>query len=166
MDDPLTIDYLAHYPQLVPIIASWVFDHWGKMYRMPSLEDQIDKISERLNIDRFPMAFVALSGAVPVGTASLKIQEMTTHKHLCHWLGTVYVVSEYRNRGIGSALAKHAEIKAQELGVKTLYLHTPDKERFYLKRGWEPIERPVYFDMPVVIMKKDMAASGDVRPRG
>lgn len=153
----LTIDYLAKYPQFVPVIAGCVFDHWGKMYRMPSVEDQIEKISERLNIDRFPLAFVALSGVVPVGTASLKIQEMTTHKHFYHWLGTVYVLPEHRNRGIGSALVQNAEIKARELGVKTLYLHTPDKERFYLKRDWETIERPVYFDMPVVIMKKALA---------
>jgi len=125
---------------------------------MKSVQDQIEKITERLNTDKFPLAFVALAGSRPVGTASLKIQEMTTHKHLYYWLGTVYVVPEYRGKGVGSALVKHAEMKAGELGVKTLYLHTPDKEGFYLDRNWETIERPVYFDMPVVIMKKEMAA--------
>ena len=157
MSEPVVIEYLKSYPQFVPVIASWVFDHWGKMYRMKSVEDQIEKISERLNINKFPLAFVALAGPLPVGTASLKIQEMTTHQHLHHWLGTVYVVPEYRGKGIGSALVERTEMKARELGVKTLYLHTPDKERFYLKRGWEAIERPIYFKMPVVIMKKEMA---------
>ncbi|MEW6376137.1 MAG: GNAT family N-acetyltransferase [Thermodesulfobacteriota bacterium] len=156
MNESVVIEYLASHPQFIPVIASWVFDYWKKMYRLKSLEEQIEKISERLNTKRFPLTFVALQDSLPIGTASLKIQEMTTHKHLYHWLGTVYVVPENRNKGIGSALVKRAEMKAKELGVKTLYLHTPDKERFYLKRGWEPIERPVYFDMPVVIMKKEM----------
>lgn len=157
MHEPVAIEYLANYPGLIPVLASWVYGYWGKMYRMKSVEEQIAKISGRISTDRFPLAFVALADSVPVGTASLKIREMTTHKHLYHWLGTVYVVPEYRSRGIGSTLIKRAEAKAKELGVKTLYLHTPDKERFYLSRGWETIERPVYFDMPVVIMKKEMA---------
>lgn len=157
MPAPAAIEYLADHPEFAPVLASWVFDHWGKMYRMQSVEEQIDKISARLNTDRFPLAFVVLVDSTPVGTASLKIQEMTTHQHLYHWLGTVYVVPEYRNQGIGSALIARAETKAKELRVQTLYLHTPDKERFYRKRGWEPIERPVYLDMPVVIMRKEMA---------
>jgi predicted N-acetyltransferase YhbS len=156
MNESVVIEYLASHPQLIPVIASWVFEYWKNMYRLKSLEEQIEKISERLNTNRFPLTFVAFQNFQPIGTASLKIQEMTTHKHLYHWLGTVYVVPEHRNKGTGSALVKHAEIKAKELGVKTLYLHTPDKEPFYLNRGWETIERPVYFDMPVVIMKKEM----------
>ncbi len=124
---------------------------------MQSVEEQMRKLSERLNTNRFPLAFVALSATAPVGTASLKIQEMTTHEHLFHWLGTVYVLPAYRGRGIGSALVQRAEAKAAELGVKTLHLHTPDREDFYVNRGWHAIERTVYFDMPVVVMKKHMA---------
>ena len=124
---------------------------------MKSVDEQMEKISERVNTDRLPLAFVARVDTVPVGTASLKIQEMSTHKHLYHWLGPVYVVPEYRNMGIGSALIKRAEAKAKELGVQTLYLHTPDKERFYLHRGWETVERPVCFDMSVALMGKKVA---------
>jgi len=47
--------------------------------------------------------------------------------------------------------------EAKKLGVKSLFLHTPDKEEFYLKRGWVSVERPIYYDMPVVIMKKELA---------
>lgn len=156
MEDPVAIEYFADYPELVPVLATWVYNYWGEMYKIKSLEESTKKISERLNTDEFPLAFVALAGSKPVGTASLKIQEMTTHKHLHHWLGTVYVVPEYRNKGIGTALVNRAETKARELGVETLYLHTPDKERFYTSLGWETIDRPIYFDMPVSVMKKEL----------
>jgi len=154
--DKVSIENLENYPEFVPIIASWVFDYWGKMYRMNSMQEQVQKISGRLNSGRLPLAFVALLDSVPVGTASLKIQEMTTHTHLYHWLGTVYVAPPYRNQGIGSALVRHAELRAKALGIKTIYLHTPDKERFYHHLGWETIERPEYFDMQVVVMEKNL----------
>lgn len=150
----VTIAYLADYPQHVPVIAEWVFQHWGRMYRMPSHAWQIERLSERLNKDRLPLALVALAGDTPVGTASLKIREMTTHPHLEHWLGTVYVAENWRNRGIGAALVGHAESEARRLGIETLYLHTPDKESFYTSRGWVTIERPVYYDMQVAVMQK------------
>ncbi len=156
MDEPVEIGYLADCPEFIPTIASWVFRQWGEMYRMKSVNEQIERLSERLNKNRFPIAFVALAGSAPVGTASLKIQEMTTHKHLYHWLGTVYVVESYRNHGIGAALVDRSVAEARKLGVKSLYLHTPDKEEFYLKRRWVPVERPIYYDMPVVIMKKEL----------
>jgi len=156
MNEPVAIEYLADHPQYVPVIASWVFEYWRKMYRIKSVEEQVEKISERLNKNQFPLAFVALVRSQPVGTASLKIQEMTTHKHLYHWLGTVYVAGAHRKQGIGTALVNRAVTKAKDLGVQELYLHTPDKEDFYVKRGWVAIERPIYFDMSVVIMKKEL----------
>lgn len=52
----ITIAYLADYPQHVPVIAEWVFRHWSSMYRMPSFEWQIERLSERLNKERLPLA--------------------------------------------------------------------------------------------------------------
>lgn len=150
----VSIEYLADHPRCVLTVAKWVFDHWGKMYRMQSVEEQLGRFSERLNKDTFPIAFVALLDGKPVGTASLKLREMTTHPHLEHWLGTVYVDVPFRGRGIGTALVARATEEARRLGVKTLYLHTPDKEDFYRRLGWKVIERPVYFDMPVAVMRK------------
>lgn len=155
--EAISVDYLSHHPALVPVIASWVYGYWGMMYQMKSIEDQIERLSERLNTDRFPLALVAHVGSTPVGTASLKIHEMTTHESYYHWLGTVYVALEVRNQGVGSLLINCAETKSRELGVQTLYLHTPDKETFYLNQGWEVVERPTYFDMQVALMRKRLA---------
>ena len=152
------IQYLADCPQHIPTLAAWIYDYWGKQYRMHSVREQIDAISERLYRNRIPLAFVALSGSHPIGTASLKIQEMTTRKQFYHWLGSVFVIPEFRRRGIGGALVTRCETKAAEFGVSDLFLHSPDQEAFYRKLNWIPVERSSYYDMQVVIMKKTLAS--------
>ena len=59
MHEPVAIEYLASRPERVPVLASWVYGYWGKMYRMKLVAEQIEKISERLNRDRFPLALGA-----------------------------------------------------------------------------------------------------------
>ncbi|MEJ2638053.1 MAG: GNAT family N-acetyltransferase [Desulfosarcinaceae bacterium] len=108
-----------------------------------------------MNRDKIPLSIVAFLDAKLVGTVSLKVREMTTHTLLPYWVGAVYVVEQFRNRGIGTELITRATDKARDLGVETLYLHTPDKAGLYSRLGWEEIERIVYYDHEVVIMKKE-----------
>jgi N-acetylglutamate synthase-like GNAT family acetyltransferase len=54
-------------------------------------------------------------------------------------------------------LISRATEKARDLGVDTLYLHTPDKSGFYSTLGWEKIEKTVYCSHEVIIIKKDPA---------
>jgi N-acetylglutamate synthase-like GNAT family acetyltransferase len=81
---------------------------------------------------------------------------MSTHLHLDHWLGTVYVLPEYRRRGLGSEIVAAAVHLARTLEIKTLYLFTPDQERMYRRLGWIPIEFTRYDERNVVIMKRDL----------
>jgi predicted N-acetyltransferase YhbS len=104
------------------------------------------------------LTLVAFSGEQPVGSASLKIQEMDTHTHLIHWLGNVYVLPEYRNKGIGSALVRRSVEEATRLSVEDLYLHTPDQEKMYSRLAWTVIERTHYRGLDVVIMKRRLSA--------
>ncbi len=154
--ETIDIKYLADCPELIPTLASWAFKQWGRQYKMESVGVQLEFFANRANRDKIPLALVAFLDSQPVGTASLKIREMTTHTHLQYWLGTVYVVKQFRNRGIGTELISRATAKARDLGVETLYLHTPDKVGLYLRLGWEEIERTVYYEHEVVIMKKKL----------
>lgn len=157
MNETMEIKYLADCPEVIPTLASWTFEQWGQQYKMDSVRVQFKLFADRLNRDKIPLSLVAFLDTQPVGTASLKVREMTTHKHLPYWLGAVFVVEQFRNRGIGTELISRATDKARDLGVETLYLHTPDKAGLYLRLGWEEIERTVYYDHEVVIMKKELA---------
>ena len=50
MHEPIAIEYLAGHPEFAPVLASWVYGHWGKMYRMKSVAEQIEK--DREPVDR------------------------------------------------------------------------------------------------------------------
>jgi len=101
---------------------------------------------------------VAFQGSEPVGSASLKMQEMDTHKHLLHWLGTVYVHPEYRRQGIGSQLVERAMAEAQRPGLSELYLYTVNRERMYARLEWRPVERTRYQEQQVLIMRRDLVS--------
>ena len=113
MNEIIDIRYLADFPKVISTLASWIFDEWHEQYDMTSIDDQIELLSNRMNRDRFPLTLVAFLESQPVGTASLKLKEMTTHTHLPHWLGAVYVNKEFRNKGIGTALVMRATAKGK-----------------------------------------------------
>jgi N-acetylglutamate synthase-like GNAT family acetyltransferase len=50
--------------------------------------------------------------------------------------------------------------EASSLGVKTLYLFTPDQERFYARLGWSAIERCTYRGYAQVVMALPLVRSG------
>lgn len=149
----LTFAYLADHRDLLSLLAIWFHREWGR--RNPELT--VDKIAEnlegRLHRNRIPLTFVAFVGTKPVGTASLKIHEMEIYPQYLHWLGAVYVLPQYRHRGIGTQIVEHAISEAQRLGVRDLYLYTRGSESFYAQFGWQPLERPFYHGREVVVMK-------------
>jgi predicted N-acetyltransferase YhbS len=93
--------------------------------------------------DQIPLTLIATSEKLPVGTATLLMHDVGTEQwpELSPWLAAVYVVPEYRNRGIGAALVNAIVAKATALGVVALYLHTVGSERFYTRLGWRVLRR-------------------------
>jgi N-acetylglutamate synthase-like GNAT family acetyltransferase len=70
----------------------------------------------------------------------------------CH----VFVISEYRSKGVGRALVSRIGDEARKLGVSKLFLFTPDRETFYSQLGWHVFERTNYRNEDVVIMTKEI----------
>jgi GNAT superfamily N-acetyltransferase len=148
------IVYLADRADLIPELAGWFYGEWGPNY--PDLTQAIidDKLRRRLNRDRIPLVLVTLRKDSPIASASLKIREMETHPQYLHWLGSVYVLPEYRGKGIGSNLVQYSVNEAKRLAVHDLYLYTRSRENFYTRLGWKSVEKPLYRGRRVVIMKQ------------
>lgn len=148
------IVYLADYPQFAPVVAGWVFEQWGRHRPGASLERVLNRVEGEKNIDHIPVCLLALEAGKPVGTAALRVRDMDTRPEMNPWLGSVYVVPERRRQGVGSALVAAVETEARRLGVRQLYLFTPDREKFYAWLGWKISERTIFRDQAVAIMTK------------
>ena len=154
----ITIDYLANYPDLADELARLSWTEWRSIYeqRGETLSDSLRKYRERINIDRLPLALVALAGAELVGTVSLKHNDLDIRPEISPWLGGVFVIPEWRQRGVASLLMRRAVEEARRLNLERLFLWTASAESLYLKLGWQPVERTEYCGKSIVIMQLDV----------
>jgi len=153
----LSIEHLADHKDVVPTVAAWVYAQWPHFNPGATLEDIVGKLTERTVRHRIPETFVALHEGKPVGTASLVSSDLPTPQHLSPWLASVYVVPEYRNRGIGSRLVERVAAEAITLRIGKLYLYTPDKVPFYTRLGWSALRHTEHFGIDVAVMVRQIS---------
>ena len=133
MNHDFEIAYLADHPDLVPLFASWICKEWGDQYCNGSVDQIAVELSKNMNKDRIPLTLVGLCDSKAIGTASLNIKEMTTHQHLLHWLGGVYLTEQSRNQGIGTKLVERTTQEARKLKLGALYLSQYSRQRALLR---------------------------------
>ncbi|RDH82356.1 MAG: GNAT family N-acetyltransferase [endosymbiont of Galathealinum brachiosum] len=152
----IQIDYLGHHAQFIPIIAKWHQDEWQHISPDLSTQLRIKMYSSYKNTASIPCCLIALTDDEPAGSASLVLSDMDSHTHLGPWLASVFVHKDFRCHGIASQLVAKCILNANQAGIKTLYLFTPDKTAFYKKLGWKLIEHTLYHGENVDIMSYDL----------
>ena len=141
----------------VATVARWVHETWGHLDPTRSLAERRLETRSECGEAGVPSVFVALAGAMPVGTASLIVDDMPTRPELTPWLASVFVHPEWRRHGIASALVERVEREAREAGVATLYLYTPDRQALYERLGWRAFETVNYRGETVTLMRRGWA---------
>ena len=130
----------------------------GTLFGPDGSGDATTDLRESCNRKELPIAVVAILGGEVVGTAALKTESVSTHKHLTPWLAALLVRPEFRRRGIAERLIAAIEKKAQELGFHSIYVGTGEgsgtPESALRKRGWEFVEKGPYFVSEVSIFQK------------
>lgn len=72
------------------------------------------------------------------------------------WLASVFVVPEWRGKGIASALVKRVEAEAAAHGFERIYLYTPDQQALYRRLGWQDREDVEYRKEHVTVMERQL----------
>lgn len=154
----MRIDYLANHPELADELAALSWNEWQSIYqhRGQNFADAVKNYRQRINIDRLPLALVALADRKLIGTVSLKYYDLDIRPDIKIWLGGLFVMPEWRRRGVGSLLMERAMEAAKRLNLEKLFLWTSSAENLYLKLGWRPVERLDYCDSQIVIMEKNL----------
>ena len=147
---------LVEHPDLAAQVAAWGFAEWGHLNPGQTLAQRTIRIQGKMNVDRVPIAFVALDddGGI-VGTASLIFDDLEGDPRN-PWLASVYVPPEHRKKGVASALVQTVEDAARRLGYTRLYLFTSTAPKLYADLGWRPLEQRDYRGDHIQIMDKTL----------
>ncbi len=154
----MKIEYLADRSDYLETLARWHDEEWHHLNPGDTIEKRQARMRGHLAKRQIPTTFVAFEGDTLLGSACLLADDMHQYRDLTPWLASVFVAAEHRGGGVGSALVGRVVEEAQALGVETLYLYTPDRERFYARMGWSVLERTEYMGVKVVIMSIELAA--------
>jgi predicted N-acetyltransferase YhbS len=147
---------LVERPDLAAQVAAWGFAEWGYLNPGQTLEQRTIRIQGKMNLDRVPIAFVALGDDDSiVGTASLIFDDLEGDPRN-PWLASVYVPPEQRKKGIASALVRTVEDAARRLGYTRLYLFTSTAPKLYADLGWRPLEQRDYRGDHIQIMDRTL----------
>lgn len=138
---------LSQSPQYSAILAHWAYFQWYHDRKVSFKAVEAD-YRRRADFESLPVSWVAFSGDLPVGMVSLKDHDLVSHSHLSPWLSALYVLPQYRRRGIAESLIHTVTSYAHEQGNSQLYLFADHRNLFYLSgyysaRGWSFCEKAV-----------------------
>jgi GNAT superfamily N-acetyltransferase len=147
---------LAERPDLAEQVSVWGFGEWGHLNPGQTLDQRRARIQGKMNVDRVPIAFVALGDDDGiVGTASLIFDDLEGDPRN-PWLASVYVPFEHRKKGIASALVRTVEDAARRIGYDRLYLFTSTAPSLYEGLGWKALEQRDYRGEIIQVMEKSL----------
>ena len=132
------IVHLVDIPQYLPIVAYWNYREWHAGKR--PFDEIIRRYQGRLNYTDIPVTLVAVEDTMPVGSVSLKTGDLQERDDLNPWLASLYVVADYRGRGIGYELLQAAQDAARAAGIGRLYLYTHTANALYEGDGWSGLD--------------------------
>ncbi|MFG6178897.1 GNAT family N-acetyltransferase [Halomonas sp. THAF12] len=150
----------AHSPH-VATLAGWTHAEWGHLNPGQDLAAAIAHFRADCGPAGVPSVFAVMDDERPVGMASLVVDDMSDRRELTPWLASVYVLPEWRGRGIASRLVRRVEEEAWAHGVERFYLYTPDQQALYRRLGWRDVEEREYRGEAVTIMRRDVSAPTD-----
>jgi GNAT superfamily N-acetyltransferase len=162
------VEAAAQHPELVSTVGRWHWAEWGHADPSGSVESWTQRLQRSASTRTIPMLLLALAGTVPVGSVVLVEHDMNPdHERwgaLTPWLAGLFVVPEYRRRGIGSMLIRACEREARTLGVGRLHLYTGASEGLYRKHGYRVLGHDSYEGEAVVVMAKDLFQPSETTP--
>ncbi|WP_158744374.1 GNAT family N-acetyltransferase [Acidisphaera sp. L21] len=154
-DERLHTTTVAKRPDLLPVIAEWLWNEWWKRWGRSLEETQAMYAACRAEIGA-PQTFILVADDTPIGTVTLARKDLDERPNLTPWLAGVFVIPERRGRGYVRHLLEAFDEACRRASIPTAWLYTNTAERVYLRAGWqlvETIDRPA--KRSVTLMRRD-----------
>ncbi len=134
----IIFDLLDNHPKYINQLRELYWNEWSISLKK---EFHIEHFYE-YNLCNKNKYYIALENENLIGSIALSpadLDDTDTHVNLTPWLSYVYILSEYRNKGISSLMIKWFLEKEK---IRPMYLWCkPYLETFYKKFGAEIIEK-------------------------
>jgi GNAT superfamily N-acetyltransferase len=149
---------MADRPDLVPIVAGWLWHEWLHQDGY-TLEQTDDAVAASISPSGPPQTFVLLVDGKPIGTASLVVHDLDERPDLTPWLAGVFVIPEARGRGHVIHLIQAVEAACRFAAIPVVWLYTAGAERVYARAGWHSVETVQrHGRRPVTLMRRDLTS--------
>ena len=129
----MIIESLSDHEWVIPTLVEWYRSEWEPYYGADGPGDAQSELVSRCNCDGLPYGLVAIENNRVVGTAALD-RDVSTN--LTPSVVGLLVGSEYRRRGIATALFIATEDHARRLGYQRLYASTSVLHSLLERLGW------------------------------
>jgi len=139
------------------VLAGWIWNEWARHEPGISREASDRAVHEALGCARLPHFVVGRVDSTPIGCASIVATDLPTHPDLGPWLANVYVLPDWRGRGVGAALVARAMAHGAQVAPR-LYLYTFGRPGWYERLGWRACDTGEYAGRSIVIMRYDVPA--------
>jgi GNAT superfamily N-acetyltransferase len=154
MNQEIKINFLADCQQHIPYLAALWYEQISKIW-VPnaSIERATENLFKHSNLDQLPLTLVATTNDVPVGMASLRMND-GIQTHHAPWLGSLVVDPAHRKQKIGEQLIDVIKQRTFLLGYTKLFLlaFDPTIPCWYERLGWKFICNDQLFGHSVSVM--------------
>lgn len=116
-------------------------DAWPEWYGPEGRGSAACDIARRTRNSGLPFGIVALAGGRPVGTVALDRTSFGEEPGEGPWMTGLVVSTDYRRRGIASALVANAEAAARAMGHPAIHTATIEASGLIARRGWSIVRQ-------------------------
>ena len=132
----MEIKLLVDHREAITTLADWYKVEWQPYYGERGHADAEADLTSRCNRDTLPIGFVAVKGSQVMGTVALDLDPATNLKPSVVGL---LVGSEYRRKGIATALLRTAKDVARDLTYRKIYLSSSVLGGLLVRTDWRAV---------------------------
>lgn len=133
------LDWLANHMSHSDTLAEWLHRQFSYEFAEQPLTDWQREFADGQRNGNWK-CLIALADGELLGSAALAKADLAERAELGPWLACVFTTPQARGQGLAERLIDAICAHAKERGITRLYLHTHDRQNYYLKRGWQTLE--------------------------
>ena len=154
------VESLADFSEHWQTAAQWSYVAWQHEFPSDTVQTYLDMyaLAASQPTNRLVEVYAAISQDNELlGLATLiDDDELPDANEPGPWLAAVFVKSDMRKFGIGSALVQRVVDRTIELNYPTLYLYTEFAENWYRTKGWTKIRSTLFLGLLHTVMRLEL----------